>query len=140
MMYALTMFPFPPFSWSTAAEWVSELPSIMKCLLSVAREMQICADHISVGAENCSQSDQDLIISIMERESWLRNKTKMYIHYAAFTLSHWKFNSCFHCLFGSCALPLTLNISVISSSISTINDSFGILMTDHMNYCDFTNW
>ena len=78
MMYALTMFPFPPFSWSTAAEWVSELPSIMKCLLSVAREMQICADHISVGAENCSQSDQDLIISIMERESWLRNKTKMY--------------------------------------------------------------
>ena len=69
MMNALQVSFSPPFSWSTAAELVSELPSLMKCLLSVAREMQICADHISVGAENCSQSDQDLIISIMERES-----------------------------------------------------------------------
>ena len=59
-------FPSPPSSRSAAAELVSELPSLMKCLLSVAREMQICADHISVGAGNCSQSDQ--IISVMERD------------------------------------------------------------------------
>ena len=30
-------------------------------------------------------------------------------------------------------LPLTLNISVISSSISTINDSYGILMTRNLS-------
>ena len=30
-------------------------------------------------------------------------------------------------------MPLTLNISVISSSISTINDSYGILMTGNLS-------
>ena len=40
------------------------------------------------------------------------------------------FDSCFHRLFGNEALPLTLNISVNSSLISKINDSFDEEITE----------
>ena len=42
-------------------------------------------------------------------------------------LWHQKFDSSFYFLFGNWSLPLAMNISVNSSSISRINNSFGIL-------------
>jgi len=59
----------------------------------------------------------------------------MFIQYGDFTLRQQKLDSCFHRLFGNWALPLTLNISVNSSSISIINVSFGILMTSRLQIC-----
>ena len=57
------------------------------------------------------------------------------IQYVDFILRQQKLDSCFHRLFGNWALPLTLNISVNSSSISIINVSFGILMTSRLQIC-----